>query len=133
MSTFKLKNSRTALLTLTAISLPLSACAGGGAAYQPIIDGPLGANYASDISGCRQVAERRNYNNSDTRTGALLGAGFFGLGALGDDDDNDVGDVIGGALIGGLLGGAISALETRSERKDIVRNCMSGRGYSVLG
>ena len=133
MSTVKQKNSRAALLALTATTLLLCACAGGGAAYQPIIDGPLGANYTADIAGCRQVAERRSYNNSDTRTGALIGAGLFGLSALGDEHDNDAGDVIGGALVGGFLGGGVSAFKTRSERKDIVRNCMVGRGHRVVG
>lgn len=87
MSTILLKNSRSVLLALTAVTLLLTACAGGGAAYQPIIDGPLSANYTADIAGCRQVAESRSYNNSDTRTGALIGAGLLGLSALGDEHD----------------------------------------------
>lgn len=122
------------LTLLCGSALTVTACAGGGAAYQPIIDGPLKASYSQDISECRRTAEQRGYVNSETKTGALLGAGVLGLSALDDaGGDAEFGDFLGGALIGGLLGGGATALETRSERKDILRNCMAGRGHKVVG
>lgn len=122
--------------TLLALLLPLpllTACAHGGAAYRPIVDGPVDATYVADLGACRNVAETRNYLNSDTQTNAAIGAGIGGLIGLVDNDGDDLGGFIGGALIGGLLGTAEGAFTTREERKDIVMNCMAGRGHRVVG
>ncbi len=124
---------RISVLALIGAALPLSACASGGAAYRPIVDGPMNAQYSADLGQCRQVAESRDYLNSDTRTSALIGAGLGGLIGLADADDANVEDFIGGAIIGALFGGGERALETRQERKSIVLNCMTGRGHRVVG
>ena len=120
-------------LALSAVLiLPLSACAGVGADYRPIIDGPVNASYAADLNDCRAVAQQRKYVNADTQNDALLGAvvgGLLGLTESGDDGEN----FVAGALIGGAAGGLGSAYEARDERKDIVRNCMAGRGHRVVG
>lgn len=123
---------------LTAIALgvgalTLSACASGGAAYRPIVDGPTDGTYMADLSDCRGVAEKREYVNSDTKTGAAIGAGLGGLIGLADADDANVEDFIGGAIVGALFGGGEAALETRDQRKSIVMNCMAGRGHRVVG
>ena len=123
---------RAALLGLLAITLPLTACAGVGANYKPIVDGPIGANYSADLGDCRGVAKQRNYVNNDTKNDAFLGAivgGLLGLTESGNDAEN----LVAGALVGGALGGAGSAYDARDERKDIVRNCMAGRGHNVVG
>jgi len=132
MSTVILRNSRPALLALTAVTLLLSACAGVGANYQPIIDGPMAASYHTDIDACRSVAKKRNYVNNDVKNDALIGAvlgGLLGLTESGDDGAN----LIAGALVGGAIGGGSSSFNARDERKDIVRNCMVGRGHRVVG
>lgn len=118
----------------------LSGCAGGGAAYTPIIDGPVTENYYQDLATCQSLAQQRRYDNADVRTNAVIGAGLGGLAALADNDKGRRGhhDEDGfeefalGALIGAIFGGGARALETREERKHIVLNCMSGRGYRVL-
>lgn len=125
-------NRRPVLLVMTVALLPLSACAGVGANYQPIIDGPMAASYHHDIDACRSVAKQRNYINKDVKNDALIGSvlgGLLGLTESGDDGNN----LIAGALIGGVLGGAGTAFNARDERKDIVRNCMAGRGHRVVG
>lgn len=128
------KINRPSLLPIALISaLSLTACAGGGAAYRPITDGPQDAQYAGDLQDCRAVAETRNYMNSDTRTSAAIGAGLGGLVGLIDAENADVEDFIGGAIVGALFGGGEGALNTRSERKQIVMNCMAGRGHRVVG
>ncbi len=124
--------SRTVLLGLAVVTLPLSACAGVGANYQPIIDGPITANYSQDISECRAVAQRRGYINGEVKNDALIGAVLGGLIGL-TDSGNDSENFIAGALVGGVFGGGGAALNARDERKDIVRNCMSGRGHRVVG
>jgi len=122
----------TVLASATSLFL-LSACATGGAAHQPIIDGPQGALYQQDLSECRSYAERRGYDNSDVRTQALVGAGIGGLLGLANAYHPDEGDFFTGAIIGGLFGGGSEALETRGQRRDILLNCLAGRGHRVLG
>jgi hypothetical protein len=122
------------ILALCAFSLlGLSACATGGAAHQPIIDGPKDAVYHQDLSDCRSFAEERGYDNSDVRTQALIGAGIGGVLGLLDAQSADEGDFFTGAIIGGLFGGGSEALETRGQRREILLNCMAGRGHRVLG
>lgn len=125
---------RTSLLMVAVVPLTLlSACAHGGAAYRPIVDGPMDATYVADLGACQNVAETRNYINSDTKTNAAIGAGIGGIIGLADNNGGSLGSFIGGALAGALLGGADGALDTRSERKNIVTNCMAGRGHRVVG
>ncbi|WP_371397073.1 glycine zipper family protein [Fretibacter rubidus] len=127
---YKLKMRPIALAATAAFGL--SACAGSGANYNPIIDGPIGATYSADLQGCQALAKQRNYINADTKNDALIGAalgGIIGLFEPGDDAEN----ALAGALVGGAIGGAGTAFEARGERKDIVRNCMAGRGHNVVG
>lgn len=124
---------RMGILLLSISSLTVTACASGGAAYKPIVDGPMDAVYLADLSDCRTVAESREYMNSDTKTGAAIGAGLGGLIGLAEADNANVEDFIGGAIVGALFGGGEAALETRQERKHIVKNCMAGRGHRVVG
>ncbi len=117
--------------------MSLSACATGGAAHQPIIDGPMDpeyrAAYQQDLGECRQVAEQRSYDNSDVRTQALVGAGIGGLLGLANAYSADEGDFFTGAIIGGLFGGGQEALNTRDQRREILLNCLANRGHNVLG
>ena len=123
---------RITLIGLAALVLPLSACAGGGAAYQPIVDGPLDAKFQQDVQQCQALAEQRGYNNSDVRTGAAVGAAAGGLsGVLRRGNDTRNGLI--GAAVGTVYGASGAALGTRSERKNIVKRCMIGRGHRVIG
>ena len=126
------KARKLALAGFMLVALPLSACAGGGAAYEPIVDGPKNAKFQQDISECQALAEQRNYNNSDVQTGALAGAAVGAVaGLLRRGNSNS--DPLIGAAVGGTYGGGGAALGTRAERKNIVKRCMSGRGHRVLG
>ena len=108
----------------------ITACASTGADYQPIVDGSTGPAYQADLQDCQQLAQTRQYDNGDVRTSAAVGAGIGGIIGLAD---GGVGDAVGGALIGGLIGGGSETFETREERKEIVMNCMIGRGHRVVG
>ena len=126
--------SRSAVLTLSLLPiLALSACATGGAAHQPIIDGPQDARYQQDLAQCRTYAEQRSYDNADVRTQALIGAGIGGLLGLSNARSADEGDFFTGAAIGAIFGGGAEALETRGQRREILLNCLAGRGHRILG
>lgn len=118
------------IVGLAAISL--TACAGGGAAYQPIVDGPIDAAFQQDVSECQALAEQRGYNNSDVKTGAAAGAALGGVVGL-LQPGKDAGNLLAGALVGSAYGGGGAALGTRAERKNIVKRCMIGRGHRVIG
>jgi len=119
-------------LGFSILILPLSACAGGGAAYEPIVDSPRDAKFQQDLSECQMLAEQKRYNNSDVRTGTAVGAGLGGIsGVLHRGDDLENGLI--GAAVGAVYGGGGAALGTRTQRKNIVMRCMSGRGHRVLG
>lgn len=111
--------------------IALGGCASSGAAYEPIVDGPTGAVYQADLQDCQNLAETRQYDNGDTRTAAAIGAGIGGIAGLAEN--GNLGEAAVGALIGGVIGGGGGALETREERKEIVLNCMVGRGHRVVG
>jgi len=139
VSAMTLSKHKLELLAIGAAVLMLGGCATGGAAYEPIVDGPKNAQYAQDLSECQQLAEQREYLNGDTQTKAAVGAvagGLIGLssnnryrGRRGSDGDA----ILAGAIVGAILGGGSGALNTREERKHIVLNCVAGRGYRVLG
>jgi len=114
-------------------TVSLTACANTGAAYMPIVDGPMGAKYTQDIADCRSLAEQRKLLNGESKEIALLAAGLTGLSILADDKDNDLGDALLGAVIGGAVGAGAGAMETRDERKQMMKTCMAGRGHRVVG
>lgn len=126
----------TSALAMLAIAFCLSACAGGGADYRPIVDmsGHTQEAYYGDVAACQQTA-RGARNNTDIAEDA--GVGAAGGGALGA-----VAGAIGGAPLLGAGVGALAGLagaggyeeattENREER--IVKNCMRARGYTILG
>lgn len=116
-------------LSILSVSL-LSGCSAmqTGAAHRPIIDGPINAKYESDLAQCQTAAENRSYFNSEVQQDALIGTAVGALVGAG----GDTGSIVGGAAAGAVIGGGSSALDTRTERKNIVINCMRSRGYKVL-
>ena len=113
---------------LVLFSLALTACAGTGADYTPIIDRP-GPNYSMDLHDCQSLAQQRSYWNGDTMLSTGIGVV---VGALAGATENHE-TAIAGAVAGGAIGAGGEALETKDERKEIVRKCMKNRGYNVVG
>jgi hypothetical protein len=122
-----------------AVSLGLSAAvlAGCTATRQPIVDtkGVDPNQYSIDDRECQNYAENANVAG-DAAIGAVGGAaGGAALGAITGALVPGVsagGGAALGAATGGLLGlggGAMSGVE---QKREIYRNCMKNRGYSVL-
>ncbi len=112
-----------------ALAAMLTACAGTGAEYEPIVDGPKNEAYELDLTACQKLAEERSYTNPDVKTEAAAGAVVGGIhGALENRET-----AIAGAVVGAVFGGGGKAFDAIEERKGIVKKCMQGRGYEVLG
>ena len=117
-------------LILPAI-LAVGACTNVGANYQPIIDGPIGPNYQSDLANCQALARSRPTVDGNTAGAAAIGAaGAAGTKAIIDDSASDLGRA---AVAGALVGAGASAIQNTQNQEVIVRNCMRGRGYNVVG
>jgi uncharacterized protein YcfJ len=108
-----------------------TAGAGYGSDYTPVIDGQKTSKYHSDLDDCRNLAK----NAQEARNNEALKATIIGgvLGAL-------VGGAIGGrdtanfgASYGAIGAGAGTAGQAISTGKQVIVNCMSGRGWRVVG
>lgn len=111
------------------LSIAVTACGSTGSNYQPITDGPVSSRYFGDLRACKRVAEKKRYDNDESRNKIIGGAVLGGLIGAGESR----GDAAVGAVVGGLIGGAKGAIATKKARKKIVINCMKGRGHRVVG
>ncbi len=122
--------ARKFFLILPALALA-GACTNVGANYQPVIDGPVGPNYQSDLANCQALARSQPTLDSNTAGAAAIGAaGAAATTAIIDDSASDLGRA---AVAGALVGAGASAISNTQNQEVIVRNCMRGRGYNVVG
>jgi len=115
-------------LTLSAFALfLLAACA---SSRQPIIDtqGVNMAQYENDLLECEAYADQINVAQR-AGTGAVGGAVFWSIiGAI--FGNSSTAQRAAGA--GAVSGGASGTIDGVQEKRQIVRNCLRGRGYRVL-
>ena len=107
------------------------AAAIAGCAYRPVVDPKRTdmAKYETDLVECRQIAEK----GPGAGAGALVGAGAgYAVGqvvarATGRANvANEAGR--GGAVLGAAGGAGAGA----KNKRQIIKNCMIGRGHAVL-
>ncbi len=112
------------IVALTAVSV--AACAG----YHPIVDqrGVDSTRYASDLAECQQYAQQRDPAGQAV-AGALAGAVLGALIAAAAGARFSTG---ASARVGAVSGAAGAGAHGVQSQVDIVRNCLRGRGYSVL-
>ena len=109
----------------------LLACAVAGCAYRPVVDPKRSdmARYESDLVECRQIAEQA----PGAGAGALVGAGAgYAVGQVVARTTGraDVANEAGrGAAVLGAAGGAGSGARNK---RQVIKNCMIGRGHAVL-
>ena len=118
-------------LCLLAILLALSSCAG----YRPIVDLQSNqTNYEADLADCQRYADQISPAGRGA-TGAVIGGvvgGLLGL-AVGVAFGVNPAELAGfGAAVGGIQGAAGGAVQGGASQMDVIRNCLSGRGYRVL-
>ncbi|WP_435140584.1 glycine zipper family protein [Pseudopelagicola sp. nBUS_19] len=117
------------------LTLPLvvaiAACANSGANYTPVVDGPVGVSYQSDLAACQSLAASQGALDSNAGGTTAASAGVAAVGAaVFNNTGNNVRDA---AAVGALVGLTASALEQNSNKESIVRNCMRQRGHNVVG
>jgi outer membrane lipoprotein SlyB len=129
-----------ALVLLTAALLTAcSAMPGGG--YAPTVDtvsspaAKEGRSYSDDLAQCQGLANQ----HSTIERSALTGVGAAALGAAGGAIVGALGpgtagrNAALGAAIGGLGGATYGAVTGEQNNSDTVTNCMSARGWTVVG
>ena len=102
-----------------------------GCADQPeefIVDGPRNAAFNRDLAECKQLSLQKEKGNSGAIGGAVIG-GLIG----GVDSSEPLEGAIAGAVVGGLLGSAEDLADLDDAQRDIVFNCMRGRGHKIVG
>lgn len=114
---------------LVAIALALIGCA--GANYRPLIDskGVDFNRYEADLSECQRFATQVNGAGENAATGAVAGAIFGSLlaAAAGKNYDRT-----SSAKVGALSGAVGAGAEGENNQKNVIRRCLTGRGYKVL-
>jgi hypothetical protein len=111
-----------------ALVLPLAAA---GCASDNVIVDTKGADmtrYEQDRRECESYA-----NQVSTGTTAAKSAGFgAAIGAALGAIFGGSRDVVRSAGAGGVVGGAQGAVKGEGQKEQVLRNCLSGRGYRVL-
>ena len=103
----------------------------GGCAHNPIVDmqGVDRRQYQQDLTECRQYAEQVNIAGDAATRGAAGAAVGAAIGAI--VGDHRTAQKAGGV---GAVAGATKGAERAQHRKErVMRNCLKGRGYKVLG
>ena len=109
----------------------LAACAQSGANYTPVIDGPIGPNYSADLAQCQQLAASQATVDSGSAGTAAAGAtAAAATTAVINNKGNNVRDA---AIVGAVAGLTADAFQNTQSQEAIVRNCIRGRGYNVVG
>lgn len=98
-----------------------------GADYQPLID-KAGPNHDSDLGECQQYA-KAEANPGD---GAIAGAVTGALVGVALDALAGGGHASGYSGLGAAAGGVGGMGSAGEKQKQVVINCMRGRGHSVL-
>jgi hypothetical protein len=125
------------LAVAATLGIAAVALAGCTATSQPIVDtkGVDQTQFAQDKYECEQYADQANVAG-DAAVGALGGAaGGAALGAITGALVPGVsagGGAALGAATGGVVGLGAGAYSGVEQKREIYRNCMRNRGYSVL-
>jgi outer membrane lipoprotein SlyB len=116
----------------TRIGLAICVAIGvAGCAYRPVVDPKRSdmVRYESDLVECRQIAEK----GPGAGTGAVVGAGAgYAVGqvfARTTGRANVANEAGRGAAVLGAAGGAGTGARNK---RQIIKNCMTGRGHAVL-
>ena len=109
----------------------LAVLVAGCTGYRPVVDGQGRdmSNYEYDLRDCQNYA-RQVDGAGRTGGGALAGAAFGAvLGLVGGGNSTGIAQAAG---VGAVTGAAAGGVSTAASQKQVIRNCLIGRGYRVL-
>src|SRR5437868_4872907 len=118
-------------VALVALPMMMTVVAGCGA-HRPVVDPKTSAHperYESDLAECQQLAQQAPGGGAGAVAGAGVGAALGAGLAVATGHKGVAGQMAGG---GAVIGGARGAGAGAHERRQIVSNCMKGRGHAVL-
>lgn len=102
-----------------------------GCAYRPVVDTKRSdmTHYETDLGECRQIAEK----GPGAGTGAAVGAaGGYAVGQVFARATGRANVASESGRGGAVLGAAGGAGAGARNQRQIIKNCMIGRGYAVL-
>jgi outer membrane lipoprotein SlyB len=127
--------------SLVAAAVLLTGCAttgqhpsgGVGSGYRPIIDTAVAGfnpvKFEQDLGECQRYAA--NISPAGNAVGAAIAGALFGaLVAAAAGGGYSRNSAAGVGAVSAAAGGAGDALQ---QQQNVIRRCLSGRGYSVLG
>lgn len=118
--------------TATRVALPIVLLLAGCAPHRPVVDPKMSAHperYESDLAECQQLSQQTPGGGGGAAGGAVVGAALGAGVAVATGHKSLAGQAAGG---GAVIGGAKGAGAGARERRQIVSNCMKGRGHAVL-
>lgn len=121
----------TVLVTLLFTGATLSACATTGQNYRPIIDtkGVQASKLEADLRDCQSFAAQSANAAQSAAAGAVAGAllGALLAAAAGSNYSRNQ-----SARLGAVYGAVGAGADGETDQRNIIRRCMTGRGYTVL-
>jgi outer membrane lipoprotein SlyB len=119
--------SKTILVSFLIISI--SGCANMGADYRPIIDSKVinRTKYEADLKECQEFAKEAPSGMDGVIAGAVVGT-LIGAAVGGSNSYVRNSTMNFGGTYGAMSGGA----STENTQRNIIKRCLSGRGYVVL-
>jgi outer membrane lipoprotein SlyB len=116
---------------LLSVSMVAAGCAHTGADYRPIVDmqGRDYAKYEQDLRECQAYSAQAAGAGEQAAVGAVGGALFGTILAAVAGRGYSRNTAAGLGAVTGAAGGAASG---ERDQRNIIRTCLSNRGYSVL-
>lgn len=113
-------------------SMLMFGCANMGSGFTPIVDkkGVNEAQYQKDLQECQGLSTETEGAGADAAKRAAGGAAVGALiGLVGGSNRTGIAQTAG---VGSVIGGASGLYANNAEKQNIIRRCLSGRGYRVL-
>jgi outer membrane lipoprotein SlyB len=107
----------------------IASCTKTGASYRPVVD-TNSPRFDQDLNECQKLAKQYVDFGYDS---AVKGGGAAAIGAgVGQMFGGNTASTLIGAGVGLGTAGVKKILGHNDDRKDIIKNCLRGRGYTVL-
>ena len=126
-----MKTSSKSAVFVVSLAIALAGCTttGTGSNFRPLVDnkGVDLNRYEADLQECQDFAKSTPNAGKSGAGGAAVGAALgLALAVIGGDQK------LASAGAGAVVGGALGASAGEASQREIIRKCLTGRGYKVL-